>query len=276
MRELTMRMRTRRRNSAPDAVFGSMMRNRAPIALLALTIAVIAVAAAAGQPRASRSIVLGKTTNYPQSGCPDTKKCQVIARVTGIQMQADGTSHPFRAPSNGQLVAWWLKLPAMHQSQVRSFSQLFGGAPAARIAVLRRGKRSRVRLVRQSPTQELQPLLGTKGRVRLKLAQPLRVKQGDYIGLTAVTWVPAFAVNLDPIGDVWLASRPTRRCKTPSSSDPNTFARYYKQNDAQLLSSTVKLYQCSYQTARLLYWARMVPDPPQPKQGGSGTQQPSG
>jgi hypothetical protein len=259
-----------RRNSTQDAVFGSLMSRKGSIALLALVLAIAAGAvAAAGSPRAARSVVLGKTANYPRSGCPDTEKCQVVAKVTGIQMRADGTTHPFRAPSSGELVAWWLRLPSMNKAQVRSFSQLFGGAPAARISVLRRGVKGRVRLVRQGPTQELRDLLGIKGRARFRLTEPLRVKKGDYIGLTAITWVPAFAVDLDPVGDVWLASRPKRRCRTPSSSDPEAFARYYKRGDAHAEASTVKLYKCRYTTARLLYWARLVPDETQPTDGGS-------
>ena len=98
--------------------------------------------------------------------------------------------------------------------------------------------------------------------MRYRLAQPLRVKEGDYVGLTAVTWMPAFAVNLDAAGNEWLASRPKRRCATPSSSRPERFEEYYRRTDAQLESSTAQEYRCTYQTARLLYWARIVPDAP--------------
>jgi hypothetical protein len=228
-------------------------------------VAVVAwsVSSAAGEPRvraAAKSVVLGKTANYPASGCPKEDKCEVVARVTGIQMAADGVMHPFKAPSSGQIVAWWLKLPALHSTQITSFSQLFGGGPSAQLSILRRGKRGRVRLVRQSPAEDLRSHLGAKGRVRFRLAQPLRVKAGDYVGLTAITWVPAFAVNLDAVGDVWLASRTSDRCSTPSSRDPKQFARYYKKSDAHVQTSTVKQYRCSYRTARLLYWARLVPD----------------
>ncbi len=240
------------------------------VAGLAVTAAMAATVAAA--PTASQSIVLGKTDHYPASGCPGAKDCEVVARVTGIQMNANGVEHPFRAPASGQLVAWWLKLPELTPAQVRSFSQLFGGAPAARISVLRRGKRGRVRLVRQGPVELLQGHLGTKGRARFKLLEPLRVKEGDYVGLTAVTWVPAFAVGLDPTGDAWLASRPNSRCDTPSSRDAERFARYYKDTDAHAETSTVKQYRCLYRTARLLYWGRLVPDEPAPpaEQGGTG------
>jgi hypothetical protein len=264
------------RNSTFGAVFGIMVSRRSAIGIVAVVLAVVCgVAAAAGTPRASRSVVLGKTANYPSSGCPETSRCEVVARVTGVQMNADGTVHPFRAPASGQIVSWWLKLPPLHRAQIRSFSQLFGGPPAARITVLRRGEKGRVRMVRQSATQELREHLGAKGRVRFRLTEPLRVQEGDYIGLTAITWVPAFAVNLDPAGDVWLASRPRSRCRTPSSRDPETFARYYRRTDAHEQSSTVRLYQCQYRTARLLYWARFVPDAEQPQPGddNGGTQQ---
>jgi hypothetical protein len=227
---------------------------------------VVAVATAAtsgAQPRISKSVVLGKTAEYPASGCPAPDRCEVVARVTGIQMRADGVEHPFRAPEDGQVVAWWLKLPKLNASQVKSFSDLFGGGPAARIAILRRGKRGRVRLVRQSPTEDLRSHLGARGRVRFRLLQPLRVKKGDYVGLSALTWVPAFAVGLDPVGDAWLASRPNSRCDTPSNRDPDRFARYYRRNDAHSATSTVKQYRCTYRTARLLYWARLVPDEPE-------------
>jgi hypothetical protein len=194
-------------------------------------------------------------------------KCEVVARVTGIQMMADGVAHPFRAPTNGQLVSWWLRLPRLHSTQIRSFNSLFGGDPSARIAILRRGVRGRFRLVRQSETQSLRSDLGAKARVRYKLAQPLRIKKGDFVGLTAVTWVPSFAVNLDGTGNFWLASRPKSRCDTPSSKSPKRFAAYYKRNQAHLEPSTARPYQCTYRTARLLYWARIVPDPQPPAPG---------
>jgi hypothetical protein len=255
------------RNSAGASVFWALMQRKL-LRLLGASVAACVLAASAlasddsGRRAAAQSIVLGKTPEYPESGCPAPERCEVVARVTGIQMRAAGLEHPFRAPSSGQLVAWWLKLPTLRSTQIRTFNGLFGGEPAARVAVLRRGQQGRFRLVRQSPTQGLRGALGRRGRVRFRLAEPLRVKAGDYIGLTAVTWAPAFAVNLDAAGNEWLASRPRSRCATPSSSRPKRFAEYYKRNDAQLRSSTVKLYQCSYQTARLLYWARIVPDAP--------------
>lgn len=246
-------------------MFRLLMRRRAlhfgaAAVVVVLAAAAIAAAADKANPGSPTSIVLGKTAVYPESGCPAPDKCEVVARVTGIQMMADGVAHPFRSPANGQLVAWWLRLPSLQPTQIRSFNGLFGGDPAARIAILRRGKAGRFRLVRQSETQPLRANLGAKGRVRFKVAQPLRIKQGDFVGLTAVTWVPAFAVNLDGTQNFWLASRPKNRCSTPSSKSPKQFAAYYKQNQAHLQTSTVKLYLCTYRTARLLYWARIVPD----------------
>jgi hypothetical protein len=242
------------------------IRRRAVVLAVTLTaLGAVAIAAASPGGSASRSIVLGKTANYPESGCPAPERCEVVARVTGIQMMADGAAHPFRAPADGQLVAFWLKLPVLHKSQVASFSKLFGGKPAARVAVLRRGVRSRFRLVRQGPTVDLEPDLGKKGRARYRVDPPLLVKKGDYIGVSAVTWLPAFAVNLDAAGNYWLASRPKKRCTTPPSSSPKRFAAYYRRNEAQLRTSTAKVYQCTYTTARLLYWARIVPEPAEPQ-----------
>jgi hypothetical protein len=257
---------SRVRNLRPEHVLGRLMPPKLLRGLVAVVaacaFAATALAADHSHHFAAQSIVLGKTPEYPESGCPAPDKCEVVARVTGIQMRAGGTDHPFVAPSTGQLVAWWLKLPNLRSTQIRTFNGLFGGEPVARIAVLRRGKGGRFRLVRQSENQSLRGDLGQRGRVRYRLAQPLRVKEGDYIGLTAVTWVPAFAVNLEATGNSWLASRTKRRCATPASSRPKRFAEYYKRNDAQLETSTVKQYECSYQTARLLYWARIVPEVP--------------
>src|SRR3954451_14643711 len=130
----------------------------------ALTLGVSAIAfAAKAPPKTPASIVLGKTANYSASGCPDPAKCEVVAKVTGIQMMADGVAHPFRVPKTGTLVSWWLKLPALNDTQQRSFNSFFGGDPSARIAVLRRGLKGRFRLVRQGPTQSLKPDLGKKG-----------------------------------------------------------------------------------------------------------------
>jgi hypothetical protein len=92
----------------------------------------------------------------------------------------------------------------------------------------------------------------------------LSVRRGDYIGLTAVTWLPSFAVNLDAASNYWLASRSKDRCSTPPASRPKKFAAYYRHTQAHLQSSTVKMYQCTYQTARLLYWARIEAEEPQP------------
>ena len=114
-------------------MFDSQMGAKRLIAFAAALLALIVTATGlAARPHTAASIVLGKTVNYPSSGCPETKGCEVVARVTGIQMVADGADHPFRVPSNGQLVSWWLKLPQLRDTQLRSFSELFGGNPAAR------------------------------------------------------------------------------------------------------------------------------------------------
>src|SRR3954447_23593931 len=101
-------------------------------AVVAVLSVATAIATAANKPAAPKSLVLGKTTNYPAPGCPTPANCEVVARVTGIQMMADGVAHPFRAPKTGTLVSWWLKLPRLHSTQMRSFNSFFGGDPSAR------------------------------------------------------------------------------------------------------------------------------------------------
>ncbi|MEX0993243.1 MAG: hypothetical protein WDZ37_04525 [Solirubrobacterales bacterium] len=233
----------------------------------AAVLAASAVAADRGNDHraaGAKSIILGKTKNYPDPACANSRTCQVVARVTGVQMAADGVRRPFQVPEDGQLVSFWLQLPKLTESQVKSFNKLFGGEPEARVAVLRHGVRTRYRLVRQSESFPLKDELGSKGRVTFRLSQPLEVKKGDFIGVSAVTWLPSFAVGLRAAGNFWLASRPKSRCETPSSRNMKRFERYYKRNDAQLQTSTAKPYECTYQTARLIYWARIVPGEPEP------------
>jgi hypothetical protein len=246
-------------------VFSFLMTSKTVkiVAALMATCLLAATAVAADKDKnkqsAPKSIILGKTKNYPAPACAAPRTCQVIARVTGIQMAADGTANPYLIPKDGQLVSWWLQLPKLTDAQIKSFDKLFGGEPAARIAVLRKGLKGRYRLINQSETVQLRDKLGSKGRVTIRLPQPIPVRKGDYVGLTSVTWMPSFAVGLGARGNFWLASRAKKRCATPSSSNLKAFQRYYKTNDAQLDKSTAKLYQCPYQTARLIYWARITP-----------------
>src|SRR5919108_5832727 len=117
------------RNLSLDRVFDVRVRAKAVAAVLVMSVAAFAttVASSGAGSRASRSIVLGTTPTYPSSGCPSTHGCEVVARVTGIQMRAAGVNHPFRAPVDGQIVAWWLKLPELRRSQIKSFAGFFGG-----------------------------------------------------------------------------------------------------------------------------------------------------
>ena len=103
-------------------------------AAAACVYAATALASTDHRPHSSASIVLGKTPDYPSSGCPAADQCEVVARVTGIQMRASGVDQPFKVPPNGQLVAWWLKLPKLRSTQIRTFNGLFGGDPVARVS----------------------------------------------------------------------------------------------------------------------------------------------
>ena len=54
-----------------------------------------------------------------------------------------------------------------------------------------------------------------------------------------------------------------RKTVVGQANRPERFKEYYRRTDAQLEASTAVPYRCSYQTARLLYWGRIVPAAPQ-------------
>jgi hypothetical protein len=80
------------------------------------------------------------------------------------------------------------------------------------------------------------------------LGRPLVVRRGYIVALTVPTWAPAFAVGL-PRSDWWRSSRRKNDCKNVS------------QMAAQQTLRSVKVYGCTYFTARVLYSATFVPDP---------------
>ena len=192
--------------------------------------------------------------------------------MTGIQMKADGVDHPFRAPMTGPLVVVVAEAAAaaqhadpVVQQPLRRRARGPGGGPAAGQGRAASASCARARRSHCAPISTARAARATGSQ------EPLRVKEGDYVGLTAVTWMPAFAVNLDAAANYWLASRPKDRCARRPASRPKRFAAYYRATQAHLQSSTVKVYQCTYQTARLLYWARIVPDgaPAGPRPAGA-------
>jgi hypothetical protein len=76
------------------------------------------------------------------------------------------------------------------------------------------------------------------------------VEKGDIIGLTVLTWAPAFSQGLSS-KNVWRASRDEGKCV--NSND-------VRQGEPQVKVGKRATYACRYTTARLLYSATVVVD----------------
>jgi hypothetical protein len=212
---------------------------------------------------APRVTVLGAATPAIPS-CP--ANCQAIGKTTGFQTNITGAKNPFINGTRGRLVAWSIKLGAPstkpnpqnnNQSDYDFFSKTFGGAPKARISVLKpimkqiKQGHQIYKLKQQSPVEDLSQYLGQT--TTFTLDTPLRVKPNNIVALTVPTWAPAFAIN-QAANTKWQASRKKGKC--------NETADILAGTPQDALGSQ-RAYGCTYNTARLLYSATVVADPSQ-------------
>ena len=218
--------------------------------VFAVTLAIaIGVGSAGAAPKIA---VLGAAAPAAPS-CP--QNCQAIGKTTGVQLSIGKTKGPFTVPYPGKIVAWSIKLSAPTDKQVAFFEDFFGGAPQARISVLKpvmkqikQGKPI-YELKAQSPVEDLRPFFGQT--TTFQLGVPIKVKTNQVVALTVPTWAPAFAVNLGG-GTSWMASRPKEKC---------TKAADIQAGSAQQAIGKTRSYGCIYKTARLLYSATVVGRP---------------
>ncbi|HEU4980352.1 MAG TPA: hypothetical protein VFT14_03980 [Solirubrobacterales bacterium] len=232
------------------------------VAVFAATLAIVLGTGAAGA--APRVVVLGAATPATPS-CPTN--CQAVGKTTGFQTGITGARNPFVVPFRGRVVAWSIKTGAPstkpnpnndNQSDMEFFNKTFGGAPSARIAVLKpimkkvKAGKPIYKLKSQSPVEPLSDFLGQT--TTFTLDTPLRVKPNNVVALSVPTWAPAFAIN-QSADTRWQASRKKTACT----------------NTADILAGTPqeevgseRAYGCVYKTARLLYSATVVADPNQP------------
>jgi hypothetical protein len=237
----------------PD-VLGKATASRAPAltafaALLALACTLCLGVSTAG---AAKAKVLGKTTRTPEPSCPQTP-CEAVGSVTGFQMYADGVRAPFKAREDGFIVAWAIDTSDPNQSQTEFFADFyesgaFGTTPTARISVLKRKEGRSYKLKAQSPVIALNTILGH--RQTITLADPLKIRKGEFLALTIPTWAPLFSVDLSGDGNIWRSSRAEGAC---SGTDN------IKNGKPQQKVGSEKEYGCDYKTARLLYWGYYTP-----------------
>jgi hypothetical protein len=217
-------------------------------AVTALLAAIVAIGLNAGWAGAAANLmVLGSSNQTAAPACPQSP-CQAIGKVTGFQTSIANAKKPFLAPSDGKIVAWSIKTSAPDDKQKQFFDEFYGGAPSARIAVLKPIPKSPLnyKLRAQSPVEELAPVLGMTTTFALKT--PLAVRAGQVIALSVPTWAPVFAIGL-PKGNAWRASRAAGGC-----TDTNKI----KAGTAHETAGSERTYGCNYTTARLLYSATMV------------------
>jgi hypothetical protein len=246
-----------------ESTTGPRRRARHALAFAAFCVALVGVLAVS-TAGARDAKVLGKTKRTPQPACPNREhpeRCEVVGRVTGFPLVANGEKRPFNVRERGKIVAWAIDLSKPKKSQRRFFGDLFrnakyGKAPTARLAVIKHKRKRRYKLLRQSPIVNLTSALGRKQLITLD--KPLRIRRGQVVALTYPTWAPNFAHNgLRVKRNRWRASRSPRNC-APKSGDPqdiNAFAR--KSRPHQKIGSE-RGYGCKYRGARLLYWAYYV------------------
>ena len=228
-----------------------MPSSRAVRIAICLCAAALITAAPGGADRPAPRVDLGLEPPPPRPVCPEN--CRVLAKVTGFQVLAengdeDRKNLPFRVPFDGVLTSWTISL-SFPTDQQRAFFNRTAGSPAkARIGVLRRVPDTsppRYRLLRQTPPRSLAGWFGSKPRFRVR--PPIPVRRGDVIALTVPTWAPALAIDI-PKRNRWRASRSRGRCLKPEHQR--------RSRPHQVLGGRV--YGCLYETARLLYSARIA------------------
>ncbi len=205
---------------------------------------ILAVAGVLAVPSAASAAELGVPSKPEDASCP--QNCQAVGQVSGYQLRIGEMVNPFRAPSRGKITAFTITLGKPTERQGSFFTTTFGGAPAARVSVLRRGSGRRHRLTGQSPTVQLTPHLGATHTFTLE--RPLTVKEGYVVALTVPTWAPAFAVGRSR-EEGWRSSRDFRRCAD------------VRQQAAQQRRASLRTYGCFYRTSRLLYTVTFEPAP---------------
>jgi hypothetical protein len=249
---------------------GSVARVRA-LAGAALVLAVVVAAGLAGSAGAERAKVLGKTKSNAKPACSKkpAEECQITGQVTGYQRSVDGKANLFKAPSAGQIVAWSVDLARPSKKERNIFGKAaktneFGESPTAGIGILRKKGKRKFRLMRASPIVKVQSYYGEQPIFTLR--EPLRVKKGNIVALTTATWLPAFAFKGQGNDDKWVASRTKKNCEVPASVPEDQRLEYFFAHTKPHRNvGSDRKYACTYQDARLLYWAYFKPN-----RGGGG------
>jgi hypothetical protein len=218
---------------------------------------VLAAAALALAPGASARVVeLGATANPANPSCP-TDPCVAVVRVTGYQGRAaGGPKNPYYIRRDGYIVAFTVTLSEPSAEQATFFNDNYGSPAQVQLSVLRKGKtrktRLQHRLVQETEPFEVDDYFGSSPTFVLE--QPLRVRRGNWVGITVNTWAPMFARNLSR-ADWWRSSRAKRRCGVPSDLSRVELGQFAMEDLGQ-----TSVFGCTYHAERLLYTVTYIPD----------------
>jgi hypothetical protein len=263
----------------------SESRGRLRLAGLLVLVATVAAGLLAGsQTAGARSAkVIGATKALPKPSCPLPKKpqkrdrvipsykeCNAFGHVTGFQLRTAKQRAVSKVKSDGHIVAWSVETskprsdPPKGVADERAFFEenladqtfgRYGGRPVANIAVLKKVRKGRFKLVKQSPIVELDRTLGETPIFTLR--KPIRVRKDRIIALTTPTWVTNFALAR-PSGNAplsssntWRASRKPDRCEGEKNLT--------KLSKPHVKKGSKRRYGCIYKGAEILYWAYVVP-----------------
>ncbi len=215
-------------------------------ATLPLALGVLAVAPAGAS---ARVIEIGATTDRPAASCP-SDPCETVTRTTGFQVTVAGKKKRglFKAPRDGRVVAFTIRLGNPTRAQTDFFDGNFGGSAQGRLTILKPPPRGNVyKVTGQSEVFNLSRFFGRE--TQFPLLRSLTVRKGYLVALTTPTWLPALALGMDR-GNAWRSSRLTNDCNVelpPQSAQQRLGGR--------------RDYRCLYRESRLTYRATMVTIP---------------
>jgi hypothetical protein len=203
----------------------------------------------------AKATVIGKTKSAPKPNCPTPegqnvpadRACQAMGRVTGFQTSADGRRNPFKIRKPGTIVAWSTSVSKPNRKERNFFAEALSksGPPSARLSILKSKGKGRFKLVKQSPVVQLESVLGN--RPVFTLTDPLRVRKGMIVALTTPTWISNLADYQARNSDQWRASREEGQCLNEDD--------LLKRSRPQQKVGGQRHYDCTYDGARLMYWA---------------------
>ncbi len=216
-----------------------------------VALGIASAGAAGGGQKDAKTLGPGDTELKPDCG---PNYCEAVGSLTTFITRVGDKENPSVAPSNGRVVAWAVELGRKPKGSTLEFfqetfgSERYGNGPVARVVVLKRqGTTEEYKLKAQSPEVKLSGPFYNEDTL-ITLNEPLRIKEGEVVGLTSHTWTPTLRSRSRGGGSAaWRASLGQGKC------NENGIINGKPQNNV----GTVRDYSCRF-TDRLFYRAYFV------------------